>query len=148
MELIEGKRKEENEVALRLELPLLIFIIPLYSKDRVIVHASAPGNFALFQRSSGTFLSNVLKTVLNDPIAKKKSFQQICTLVNHQISSLERTMVHLEDRQIALVQMSEVSSCLTRELYFFDPAIESTNQNAIGKAIYFEDISVSDSRLG
>lgn len=57
-------------------------------------------------------------------------------------------MVHLEDRQIALVQMSEVSSCLTREVYFFDPAIESTNQNAIGKAIYFEDISVSDSRLG
>ena len=114
----------------------------------MIVHASAPGNVALFQRSSGTFLSNVLKTVLNDPIAKKKSFQQICTLVNHQISSLERTMVHLEDRQIALVQMSEISSCLTKELYFFDPAIESTNQTAIGKAIYFGDITVSDSRLG
>ena len=57
-------------------------------------------------------------------------------------------MVHLEDRQIALVQMSEVSSCLTRELYFFDPAIESTNQSAIGKAIYFGEIPVSDSRLG
>lgn len=106
----------------------------------MIVHASAPGNFALFQRSSGTFLSNVMKTVLNDPNAKKKSFQQICTLVNHQISSLERTMVHLEDRQIALVQMSEVSSCLTRELYFFDPAVESTYQSDIGKAVYYGEI--------
>ena len=94
------------------------FYLILKFQDQIILHAAAVGNFALFNQN-GSYLSNSLVNFLTRSDTKYLSFDQICKLVKSEISSLKPTRVSLADREVSLVQMPEVTSCLTKELYFF-----------------------------
>ena len=99
-------------------------------QDQIILHAAAVGNFALFNQN-GSYLSNSLVNFLTRSDTKYLSFDQICKLVKSEISSLKPTRVSLADREVSLVQMPEVTSCLTKELYFFSKSeIEKAKQEA------------------